>query len=143
MALDERVLDFARDKHTGAVVAIKKDGRPQVSIVAYQLSASEPTIRISTTADRAKTRNVRRDPRVSILVTSEDRWQYAVLEGDAELSAVAADPQDGTVDELVDLYRSIAGEHPDWDDFRRAMVAEKRLVLTLHLTHAYGTVASG
>jgi hypothetical protein len=65
-----------------------------------------------------------------------------VLEGDAQLSAVAAAPDDATVDELVELYRSLAGEHDDWDDYRRAMVADHRLVARLRPTHAYGMLPS-
>ena len=143
MALDERLLAFARTTHLGAVVALKKDGRPQVSMVSYALDPNEPLVRVSTTADRAKTHNIRRDPRVSLLVSSPEGWQYAVLEGDAELSAVASDPHDATVEELIDVYRTIVGEHPDWDDYRRAMVADQRLVMTLRVTHTYGAAASG
>jgi hypothetical protein len=61
-----------------------------------------------------------------------------VYEGDAEVSEPAADPHDPTADALVELYRSIAGEHPDWEDYRRAMVADRRAVVTLRTIHAYG-----
>jgi PPOX class probable F420-dependent enzyme len=91
------------------------------------------------TDDRAKTANARRDPRVSLHVTAPDFWPYVVVEGEAELSAVAAEPHDDTVEELVAHYRLVSGEHPDWDDFRRAMVADRRLVLRLRPTRAYGT----
>lgn len=143
MALDERLLAFAADKNLGTVVALKRDGRPQLSVVSYTLDPAGPTVRVSTTAGRAKTHNLRRDPRASLLVTSPDGWQYAVLEGDAELSAVAADSADATVEELIEVYRAISGEHPDWDDYRRAMVADERLVLTIRVTHVYGAAASG
>ena len=93
---------------------------------------------VSVTDSRAKVRNVRRDPRVSIHVTADDFWSYAVLEGDAELTPVAASPGDATVDELVEYYRALNGEHPDWDDYRAAMVDDQRLVLRLRPTHAYG-----
>ncbi len=96
---------------------------------------------ISVTDDRAKVANVRRDARVSLLVSSKDGWSYAVLEGDAELSPVAVAPDDATVDELVELFRAIRGsDHPDWDEYRQAMVADKRLVLRLAVTYAYGSV---
>jgi PPOX class probable F420-dependent enzyme len=95
-------------------------------------------IRVSVTDSRAKTANARRDPRVSLHVTRDDFYAYAVIEGQAELTPVATDPDDGTVDELVDYYRAIAGEHPDWDDYRRAMVADGRLVLRVRPERAYG-----
>jgi PPOX class probable F420-dependent enzyme len=98
----------------------------------------EGKVHISVTADRAKTRNVERDPRASLYVTSEDFWSYCVLEGDASLSPVATDPNDATADALVEYYRTLQGEHPDWDEYRRAMVDDGRLVLTLTPTHAYG-----
>jgi hypothetical protein len=63
-----------------------------------------------------------------------------VFEGDAELSPVAADPHDATVEELIDVYRRVLGEHPDWDEYRRAMVSDGRLVIRLRPTHAYGTL---
>lgn len=61
-----------------------------------------------------------------------------MLEGEAELSTVAAAPDDATVDELVEVYRAMAGEHPDWDDYRRAMVKDRRLVVRLRPGRAYG-----
>ena len=95
-------------------------------------------VRISITADRAKYRNLVRDPRASLHVTADDFWSYVVLEGEADLAPVAAAPDDATVEELIDLYRSVNGEHPDWDDYRAAMVADRRAVLRLRPTHAYG-----
>jgi hypothetical protein len=75
---------------------------------------------------------------VSLHVTSENFYAYAVIEGSAELSPVAAEPGDATVDELIEYYRAVAGEHPDWDDYRRAMVADRRLVARIRPQHAYG-----
>jgi len=129
-------LTFVRDHKRGVLTTLKADGRPQLSNIIYGVDGD--TVRISITADRAKSRNAARDPRVSLHVTSDDFWAYVVLEGDAELSPVAATPDDATVAELVDLYRAMAGEHPDWDDYRASMVRDKRLVLRLRPTHAYG-----
>ena len=95
-------------------------------------------IRVSITASRAKTANARRDPRVSLYASPSGFYSYVVVEGRAELTPPAAAPDDPTVDELVGQYRAIAGEHDDWDDFRRAMVADRRLVLRLHPERAYG-----
>jgi PPOX class probable F420-dependent enzyme len=122
----------------GVLVTLKKDGRPQLSNVNHAYDPDERIVRVSITDDRAKTRNLRRDPRASYHVTGEDRWAYTVAEGAAELTPVAQDPHDQTVEELVRLYRDVLGEHPDWDDFRAAMVRDGRLVLRLHVERAYG-----
>jgi PPOX class probable F420-dependent enzyme len=119
------------------LATLKRDGRPQLSNIAYAVD-DQGLVRVSVTDDRAKTANARRDPRASLYVTPEDFWSYVVLEGRAELSATAAAPGDATVDELVELYRALQGEHPDWDDYRRAMVADRRLVLRLRPERAYG-----
>ena len=71
-------------------------------------------------------------------VTRDDFYAYVVLEGDVELSAVAAAPDDDAVAELVDLYRAMLGEHPDWDDYRATMVRDRRVVVRLRPTRAYG-----
>lgn len=122
----------------GVLVTLKRDGRPQLSNVNHAYYPDERIIRVSLTDDRAKTRNLRRDARASYHVTSEDRWAYTVAEGTAELTPVAGDPYDATVEELIRLYRDAKGEHPDWDDYRAAMVRDGRLVLRLHVERAYG-----
>ncbi len=109
-----------------------------MSNVAHAYYPDERTLRVSVTDDRAKTRNLRRDPRASYHVTGPDRRAYTVVEGVAELSPVARDPHDETVEELIRLYRDVLGEHPDWDDFRAAMVRDRRLVLRLRVERAYG-----
>ena len=132
-----RVLELVAAHRRGVLVTLKRDGRPQLSNVGCTVG-DDGLIRVSVTDDRAKTRNLRRDPRASLYVGREDFWAYAVVEANAELTAVAAAPDDPTVDELVDVYRGMAGEHPDWNDYRRAMVHDRRLVVRLHPTHAYG-----
>jgi PPOX class probable F420-dependent enzyme len=132
----DHALTFVRSHKRGVLTTLKADGRPQLSNILYTVDGDR--IRISVTADRAKARNAARDPRVSLHVTSEDFYAYAVIEADAELSAVVAAPDDAAADELVDLYRAMAGEHPDWDDYRAALVRDRRLVLRLQPTHAYG-----
>jgi PPOX class probable F420-dependent enzyme len=130
-------LAYARDHRRGVLTTLKRDGRPQLSNVAYVVR-DDDTIWISVTDDRAKTANARRDRRVSLHVTADDFWSYVVIEGDAELAPVAAAPDDATVDDLVEYYRALSGEHPDWDDYRAAMVKDRRLVLRIRPTHAYG-----
>jgi PPOX class probable F420-dependent enzyme len=132
------LLDLLREQRTGALVTLKRDGRPQLSNVAYSYDPAERLIRVSVTDDRAKTRNLRRDPRASFYVTSGDHFSYLVAEGDAELTPVTTDPHDATADELVEVYRAVQGDHPDWEEFRAAMVADRRLVVRLRVGHAYG-----
>ncbi|MFC1409643.1 PPOX class F420-dependent oxidoreductase [Streptacidiphilus sp. N1-12] len=122
----------------GALVALKRDGRPQLSNVSHTYDPATGLLRISSTADRAKVANLRRDPRGSYYVTQPDQRAYAVAEGTVELTPVAADPGDATVDELVEVYRLILGEHPDWDEYRAAMVADRRLVIRLRVERVYG-----
>ena len=130
-------LDYIRQHQRGVLLTLKADGRPQASNIMYGVG-DDGVIRISATADRAKSANARRDPRVSLHVTAEDFWSYVVVDGDADVTPTAAAPDDATVDELVALYRSLQGEHPDWDEYRAAMVVDRRLVIRLTPTHAYG-----
>lgn len=122
----------------GVLVTLKRDGRPQLSNVGYLYDEMSRVAVISVTDTRAKTRNLWRDGRASFYVTTADLGRYAVGEGVAELSPVAHEPHDLVVDQLVDHYRALQGEHPDWPEFRWAMVEERRLLLHLALTHAYG-----
>jgi PPOX class probable F420-dependent enzyme len=135
-------LAFVRDHRNGVLVTQKRDGRPQLSNIIYAVDEAG-VVRISITADRAKAKNLARTPLASLHVSRDDFWAYVVLDADAELSAVAAAPDDATVDELVDLYRAMAGEHADWDDYRQAMVRDQRLVARLTPTHAYGMLPEG
>jgi PPOX class probable F420-dependent enzyme len=135
---DPRLLDVVADHRWGVLATIKGDGRPQLSNIGYAYDRAAGVVRISVTADRAKTRNLQRDPRASLHVTSADFWTWVVVEGTADLTPVAADPHDGTVEELVTYYRGVNGEHPDWDEYRQAMVADRRLVVRLSVEHAYG-----
>ncbi|MFI2203395.1 PPOX class F420-dependent oxidoreductase [Streptomyces sp. NPDC020192] len=134
----DALLELLAEGHGGVLVTLKQDGRPQLSNVSHAYYPDERIIRISVTDDRAKARNLRRDPRASYHVTSADRWSYTVAEGTAELSPVAQDPHDDTVEELIRLYRDVGGEHPDWDDYRAAMVRDRRLVVRLRVDRAYG-----
>jgi PPOX class probable F420-dependent enzyme len=135
---DPRMVSFVAENHWGVLVTIKRDGRPQLSNVGYAYDAAAGLIRVSVTADRAKTRNLERDPRVSLHVASRDFWTWVVVEGTAELTPVAADPHDATVEDLVTYYRGVTGEHPDWEDYRAAMVRDRRRVVRFTVEHAYG-----
>ena len=133
----DTALSFVRRHRHGVLVTQKRDGRPQLSNIVYAVD-DEGVVRISITAGRAKAANLARDPRASLHVTQDDFYAYAVLEGDAELSPVVAVVDDEAADELVEVYRAIAGEHDDWDDYRQALVRDQRLVVRLRPAHAYG-----
>ncbi|BCO34808.1 PPOX class F420-dependent oxidoreductase [Mycobacterium heckeshornense] len=135
---DDKLLAVISGNSIGVLATIKRDGRPQLSNVQYYFDPRKLVIQVSITEPRAKTRNLRRDPRASILVSADDGWAYAVAEGTAELTPPAAARDDDTVEALIMLYRNIAGEHPDWDEYRDAMVTDRRVLLTLPITHVYG-----
>ena len=137
-AVDPRMLAFLAEHRWGVLATVKRDGRPQLSNVGYAYDPDASVIRVSVTADRAKTRNLAADPRVTLHVASKDFWTWVAVEGTAELTPVSADPHDGTVDELVTYYRGISGEHENWDAYRAAMVADRRLVVRFRPEHTYG-----
>ena len=128
---------FARTTRQSVLTTIRRNGRPQLSNVLHSVG-DDGLIRISVTADRAKYKNLVREPWAALHVTREDFFAYAVIEADVELSAVASRPDDAAVDELVDLYRALVGEHDDWDAYRAAMVTDQRAVVRLRPTRAYG-----
>ncbi|MDM4720445.1 PPOX class F420-dependent oxidoreductase [Micromonospora sp. WMMA1363] len=141
--IPENLTELIAGGRLGVLATIKRDGRPQLSTVMYAFDRDARVIRMSITDGRAKTTNLRRDARASFHVSSADGWAYAVAEGRAELTPVAERPDVQTVEELILLYRAVQGEHPDWDDFRRAMVADRRLVLRLHVERVYGVPPRG
>jgi PPOX class probable F420-dependent enzyme len=144
---NEALRDLIARQHSGVLATIKSDGRPQLSNISYAFAndraAERGVVRISITATRAKYRNLQRDPRASLHVSAPDFWSYAVAEGDAQLSPVAADPHDDTVEGLIALYRDIQGEHPDWNEYRRAMVADQRVLLRIAVGRVYGMAGNG
>jgi len=133
-------LDFIRERHHAVLATTKRDGRPQLSNITYVLG-DDGVIRISVTADRAKTRNLARDPRATLHIAQSDFWAYCAIDCDVELMPVTESPDDETADALVDYFRSVMGEHDDWADYRRTMVADGRLLLLLTPTHAYGMLS--
>lgn len=137
--MTETLLDRIGTHGLGVLVTLKRDGRPQLSNVTYVFDGSR--VRVSLTDGRAKTKNLRRDPRASLYVDGPGGRSYIVLEGKAELSPVAADPYDDVVEDLVDYYRTASGEHPDWDDYRAVMVQDRRLMFSMTVDNAYGMPA--
>jgi PPOX class probable F420-dependent enzyme len=134
---DDQLWNAVLATNLGTFATIKRDGRPQLSDINY--TAAPGVIRFSTRTDLAKVANLRRDPRASLKVTAAGG--YAVVEATAELSSPSQAVDDPTVEELIDVYRRVAGQdHPDWDDYRRAMVADGRLVVRLHVERLYGWI---
>jgi PPOX class probable F420-dependent enzyme len=130
-------MDFARTHRQSVLITIRANGRPQLSNVVHSVF-DDGVIRISITADRAKYRNLSREPWAALHITRRDFFAYVVLEGDAELSPVATRPDDATVEELIDYYRALTGEHDDWDAYRAAMVEDRRLIVRFRPKRAYG-----
>ncbi|WP_078662725.1 PPOX class F420-dependent oxidoreductase [Streptomyces bicolor] len=135
---DEALFQLLGQQRIGTLVTLKRDGRPQMSNVGYAYDPEARLIRLMVTYNRAKTRNLRRDPRASFLVTSPNGYAYMIAEGEAELTPITTDPHDAVADELVVVFRGFQGDHPDWEGFRNAMVAERRLVVRLPVDRVYG-----
>ncbi|MBG0562203.1 PPOX class F420-dependent oxidoreductase [Actinoplanes aureus] len=126
------------DSKLGVLATIKADGRPQLSPVTHHYDREKDVIYVSIVEGRAKTANLRRDPRATLEVTSKDGWSWATAEGIATLTGPATDPHGPEVDALVHYYRLAAGEHPDWDEYRSVMVSDRRVLLTMTVDHVYG-----
>lgn len=140
MTDDTALREFITARRHGVLATIRRDGRPQLSTITHLYNPETDTVTASITETRAKTKNMRRDPRVTYHVGSEDGWSYVVAEARAELTPPAAAPDDATVEALVDYYRRAAGEHPNWDEYREAMVTDQRVLLTLHLDKVFGLI---
>lgn len=132
-------IDWAADRRLGVLITIRADGRPQSSDIVY--TVDDGAFVISVTAGRAKTANLRRDPRAVLHISDESAWSYVSLDGTVELSPVTTSPSDATSDALVDYYERVAGgPHPDWDEYRRAMIDEGRLIARFTPTSAAGHI---
>jgi PPOX class probable F420-dependent enzyme len=126
------------DSRIGILATIKSDGRPQLSPVTPYYDRAAGIIYVSMTEGRAKTVNLRRDPRGALEVTSADGWSWATAEGTATLTGPGTDPNGPEVEALVDYYRAAAGEHPDWTEYREVMVSDRRVLMALSVEHVYG-----
>ncbi|MCF2530337.1 PPOX class F420-dependent oxidoreductase [Yinghuangia soli] len=135
-AFDPR--DLLGASRLGVLATIKADGRPQLSPVMPYYDAETGLLYVSMTEGRAKTANLRRDPRAALEVTSADGWAWATAEGPVTLVGPGTDPHGPEVGALVDYYRLAAGEHPDWDEYRAVMVADRRVLMVMAVDHVYG-----
>lgn len=133
----EELLDFLRPRHHAIVITARRDGRPQASPVSCGVDA-EGRIVISTYPERAKTANARRNEQVSVVVLSDD-WNgpWVQVDGDAEVLDL---PE--ALEPLVEYFRCISGEHPDWDEYREAMIRQGKSLLRITPTR-WGPVATG
>ncbi len=126
------------ESRLGVLATIKADGRPQLSPVMPFYDREAGVIYVSMTEGRAKTINLRRDPRVSLEVTAPDGWSWVTADGTATLTGPGTDPHGPEVEALVGYYRTAAGEHPDWDEYRAVMVSDRRVLMTMSVEHVYG-----
>jgi PPOX class probable F420-dependent enzyme len=130
------------ESRLGVLATIKADGRPQLSPVMPFYDREAGVVYVSMTEGRAKTTNLRRDPRVSLEVTAPDGWSWATADGTAALTGPGTDPHGPEVEALVEYYRAAAGEHPDWDEYRAVMVSDRRVLMTMTVEHVYGRKAT-
>lgn len=133
---DPRIL--LAEAQIGVLATIKATGLPQLSPVTPSYDRDADLIRVSMTDGRAKTANLRRDPRAALEVTSADGWAWATAEGSVTLIGPGTDPYGPEVEALVEYYRAAAGEHPDWDEYRSVMVSDRRVLMTLAVERVYG-----
>lgn len=126
------------ESRLGVLATIKSDGRPQLSPVMPFYDQEADVLYVSMTEGRAKTANLRRDPRAALEVTGPDGWSWATAEGVATLTGPGTDPHGPDVEALVEYYRHAAGEHPDWDEYRSVMVSERRVLMVMPVDHVYG-----
>ena len=132
-----RAADFVRAHHRAVLATSRSDGRPQLSPVTCTVD-DENRVLISTRETALKTRNLRRRPQASLCVFTDNFFgEWVQAEGDVEII-----PLPEAMDLLVEYYRSISGEHPDWDDYRAAMVRDQRVIVRITITRA-GPDASG
>ncbi len=138
MDLTDALTWAAKRKH-GVLITIRSDGRPQSSDIVYGIR--DGLFEISVTNGRAKTANMRRDPRVVLHLTDPATWSYVSFDARAELSEPTKRAGDATSDLMVDCYAAVAGEpHPDLGEYRQAMADEGRLLVRLTPTGAVGQV---
>ncbi|HET9075947.1 MAG TPA: PPOX class F420-dependent oxidoreductase [Acidimicrobiales bacterium] len=131
------LLEFIRPRHHGVLVTTRRDGRPQMSPVTMGVDG-EGRIVVSTYPERAKARNAARHEQAAVCVLSDDfGGEWVQVDGRVEVV-----DQPAAVDALVEYYRSISGEHPDWDEYRRAMVDQGKVLLRLTIDR-WGPISRG
>ncbi len=138
MTLSSNVKQFATENHQGVLTSFRRNGMPQMSIVTC--GAFRDGVAFSTTADRAKLLNLRRDARCSLMVSKQDWWGYVVFEGKATILASDNTSVDELRDALRDVYRAATGgDHPNWQEYDQAMVDDRRAAVIVVSDQIYGT----
>ena len=135
--LPDNIRDFISNYDKAVLSTFRRNGQAQLSIVV--VGAQDDGAAFTTTEDRAKLLNLRRDPRCSLLVSQDSWWGFVVLEGNARILAPDTTDPEELRQAFRDVYRSISGEHPDWDEYDRAMVEDKRAVVIVVPDRIYGT----
>ncbi len=131
------MLDFVRPRHHGILLTTRADGTPQGSPVTMGVDPAGRIV-VSTYPERAKTRNAKRNPRASVIVLSDDfGGAWVQVDGTAEVIDIP-----DSVEPLVEYYRSISGEHPDWDEYREAMVRQGKSLIRI-TPERWGPIATG
>ncbi|MDJ0924148.1 MAG: PPOX class F420-dependent oxidoreductase [Acidimicrobiia bacterium] len=133
----EQLLDFVRPRHNVILSTIRRDGSPQMSPNTMGVDDNARLV-ISTYPERAKVHNIRRNPTVSVCVMSDDfGGEWVQIHGTAEVIDLP-----DSVEPLVEYYRNIAGEHPDWDEYREAMLNQGKSLIRIRID-SWGPIASG
>ena len=133
----DELLDFVRPRHQGVLLTRRRDGWPQGSLVTMGVG-DDGSILVSSYPERAKVRNLRRDPQASIIVQSDDfGGEWVQCDG----TATVVDAPD-SVEGLVEYFRNISGEHPDWDEYREAMRTQGKSLIRLRIDR-WGPIARG
>ncbi len=135
--LPDNIREFIASNDKAVLSTFRRNGAAQLSIVV--VGAHDDGAAFTTTEDRAKLLNLRRDPRCSLLVSQDSWWGFVVLEGKARILAPDTTDPEELRQAFRDVYRSISGEHPDWDEYDRAMVEDKRAVVVVVPDRIYGT----
>ena len=136
---EDELSQLLREQQFGVLASVKRSGHPHLSTVLYRWSPEERVIRISTTADRLKARQLRRDPHAALHVAGPNVWSFAVAEGDAEVSEVTTQPGDTIGRELLAMTPGF--EDPaDEAAFLEQAVNDRRVVVRIRVSHLYGTI---
>jgi PPOX class probable F420-dependent enzyme len=130
-------LEFVKSNHRAVLATVRRDGSPQLTPVAVGISDGGSVV-VSSRQTAAKVKNLRRNPRAWLCVMNDGFFgEFAQIEGNATIVEL---PE--AMDGLVEYYRSISGEHPDWEDYRAAMMREQRVLLRIEVSRA-GPTYSG
>ncbi len=135
--LPDKIRDFISNNDKAVLSTFRRSGAAQLSIVVVGNYGDGAAF--TTTEDRAKLLNLRRDSRCSLLVSQDSWWGFVVLEGSARIMSADNTESEELRQAFRDVYRSISGEHPDWDEYDRAMVEDRRAVIVVVPERIYGT----